>query len=228
MPGRVRECLRDVGKGGLDLALEIAPIRPAHPLAVEQDGSQARPDVGRGQDQVHEPCRDGAVGHAGKAGARALLRNGHAAPRLDLPQSLRAVAARTRKDHAIGVPALLLRERRKECIDRPENRLSCVATLQGEPIPMNTSLLAGRDHHDGLCADGGAILNLGNGDRGAVGQDLVKDRGMAGREVLDHDVAGTRSRLDARYDLTQCLDAARRCADGHDRNLLLRPGHGFL
>ena len=194
--------------------------RPGEGLAegVGRIGHELGGHLGRRQHEVHQPCGEGALGHAGKLGGLRGLGHGHAAFALDGPQAQGAITPGAREHDADGPFPLVLGQGAEEEVDGETLTARCRRLQQLQGAVQEGHVPARRDDVGAVGLDHHPIPHFEDIHAGVAPDELRQEALVIGGQVLDQykGHAGIRLGGHAREEGFKSTQPARRGADAHD------------
>ncbi len=185
-------------------------------VRVASDPGQLLGDRRGRQHEIDDLGGDRALRHAGVLGRLGVLREGHAARRLDGGQAARAVRRGARQHDADGLLAAFVGEGLQKGVDRQVAAGGFGARRQSQVSGLDDQVGVGRDHVDVVGGDGRFVDHLGDRHVRLAGQQLGQQAGVLGIEVLDEDVGHAGVVGQVLEELGERFEAAGRGADADD------------
>ena len=176
-------------------------------------------NLGHRKHKVHRARHDRAARHAVIAGLVGILRDDEPAFFLHGLQPEAAVGPGSRKDHADGARAALLRQRVQQKVERQARAMTRLGLREVQGAVADGEIGSGRNDIEVVALDRHSVRRLPHGHRRVAGQQ-VHHHAFVGRiEMLDQDEGHAVAGGQRVHELPAGIEAARRGAYSDDREV---------
>ena len=173
------------------------------------------------EDKINGAGGDDAARHAVMLGGGLILSEGDAALGMDFGHAQGAVGARTRKNHANGVGALIFGERAHEGVDGHGLAANFFAGGEVQSALGNGHGGVWGDDVNAIGLDDHGVANLADGHGSFFGNELGKQAVMLGVEMLDEDEGHAGVWREVAEQLGNGFQAARGSSDGNNEEMVI-------